>query len=138
MATPVVQVPHSGRMRYRLIAIISAVALASAGCGSSDDPEPPSTPAQKPPAVATSAAATADAAGQDAYLQGLAAIDPGLVANEDRALSRAKDTCLDIKQGEITGDKLNERVAERLSGGDAQITPAQAAKVISLAKTTVC
>lgn len=71
-------------------------------------------------------------------MQGLAAIDPGLVANEDRALSRAKDTCLDIKQGEITGDKLNERVAERLSGGDAQITPAQAAKVISLAKTTVC
>lgn len=128
-------------MRYQLISIMVVAVLGLAGCGSDTEDAPAGTPApvkSQPPAVATSAAATAEVAGQQAYLKGLRAIDPGLAADGERALSRAENICLDLQQGEITGQKLNERVAERLSGGDAQITAAQAAKVVALAKSTVC
>ncbi|GLW32261.1 DUF732 domain-containing protein [Actinoplanes regularis] len=112
--------------------IISAAALTIAGCSSS---EPTASPTKAAPPATTAAGLSA---GQQAYLAALSAIDPGLVANEERALSRAKDICADIAGGEFIGAKLNERVAERLSGGDAQITAEQAAKVVALAKANVC
>jgi hypothetical protein len=124
-------------MRYQLISITALAALALAGCGSDPAPAPAPVKATPPPA-ATSAAPAADVTAQQAYIKGLRAIDAGPVANEERALSRAEDICLDLQQGEFTGAKLNERVAERLSGGSAQITGAQAGKVVELAKKTVC
>ncbi|WDZ87197.1 hypothetical protein [Micromonospora cathayae] len=49
-----------------------------------------------------------------------------------------KSTCLDIRAGEFTGDALNKRVAERLSGGNATIDEKQAAEVVELMREHIC
>lgn len=75
---------------------------------------------------------------ETAYLQELSRIDAGLTVSDSRAIGRASDTCLDITTGEITGDKLAERVVERLSGGNATIDKQQAEKAIALMRKHVC
>lgn len=72
-----------------------------------------------------------------AYLRALAAIDPGLVVNEDRAISRAENTCLDIDSGK-TGDVLVNNVIQRLSGGNATIDQRQARDAIELMERWIC
>ena len=71
------------------------------------------------------------------YLSGLEKINPGLVANEDRAIDRATNICLDISQGKDEATVVNN-AQQRLSGGNATIDNAQAAQAVELAKTNVC
>lgn len=75
--------------------------------------------------------------GRAAYLEALRAIDPGLVADEDRAIRRAEETCADIKAGHA-GDELVQRVVARLSGGNATIDAAQAQRAIDAMRQHVC
>lgn len=115
------------------------------GCGSSE----PSPAASEAPAVPASAATPAEsgpdilaadevpAEGRAAYLAGLTSIDSGLTLNEDRAISRATNICLDIDQGKDETTIINNTV-ERLSGGNATIDEDQAADVVELARTYIC
>jgi len=74
---------------------------------------------------------------REAYLAGLTDIDPGLTVNEDRAISRATNICLDIEQGKAAATIISN-TAERLSGGNATIDEAQAAEAVELARAHIC
>ncbi|GGK89314.1 hypothetical protein [Mangrovihabitans endophyticus] len=115
--------------------ITAGVAVAClAACGS-ETPAAADTETSTAPATATD---EIEPAAAEAYLAGLRQIDPGLAGNESRAVRRAEETCADIAAGEFTGDKLAERVAERLSGGSATINASQAKQAIDLMETYVC
>lgn len=111
---------------------VLAAVLSVAACGGGDDAAV-SQPSKSPGAPAADFSAK-----EESYLAGLEKIDAGLVANEERAIRRAEETCADIKAGEFKGDALNERVAERLSGGSATIDAKQASQVVALMKANIC
>lgn len=71
------------------------------------------------------------------YINDLSKLDPGLTVNVGRAISRATNTCADIKDG-LSGDALAERVVLRLSGGNATINKKQAEEAIKLMRKWVC
>lgn len=71
------------------------------------------------PNILTADEVPADA--RAAYLDGLTTIDPGLTVNEDRAISRATNICLDIEQGKDEATVINNTV-QRLSGGTRRST----------------
>ncbi|MEU1810966.1 hypothetical protein [Micromonospora aurantiaca (nom. illeg.)] len=124
-------------MRRPLIAIPFTAVLALAGCGTSTaEPSVAAPSSSAPPSAAASS--TIKAVNSEAFLAGLRVVDPGLVANEDRALRRARDICLDVSQNEFTNKQLAERAAERYSGGTVTLTSEQGAKVVALAKANVC
>ncbi|MCI4066290.1 hypothetical protein MRQ36_28555 [Micromonospora sp. R77] len=117
-----------------MITIAAVLVLASTACSGTKSADN-ATPAT------TSAAAPAQAdftAKEKNYLAGLKKIDKGLVTNEERAIRRAQNICLDVKGGEFNDKQLADRAAERLSGGDATINSTQAAKVVALAKANIC
>lgn len=114
-----------------------------AGCGSSEP-----TPADVPAATASVTAPAEDrpdiltdvevsAEDRASYLAGLRDIDPGLTSNEDRAIRRVTNICLDVEQGKDETTIINNTV-ERLSGGSATINETQAAEVVELARTHIC
>lgn len=82
-------------------------------------------------------AADVQPAWRAAYLAGLKKFDPGLVADEDRAITCATNICLDIAQGK---DKITVvgNAVSRLSGGTVTIAEAQAAQAVELARTNIC
>lgn len=100
----------SPAMHSRLmIAALAGTALLLTGCGSNEPTAPTGAPAPVVPTSAPAQAApgpdilTADevpAEGRTAYLEGLSAIDLGLTVNEDRAIGRATNICLDIERGQ--------------------------------------
>jgi predicted small lipoprotein YifL len=137
--------PDHVRMRRVILAVPALLTVAVlAACGG-DKPVTTPAPGTSASAAAVAPAGTQPAAAgptfspeQQAYLTGLAMVEPALAADPRRALDRADNTCADLKAGEITGDKLADRVAVRLSGGAVQIDRAQAARAIELMRDTVC
>jgi hypothetical protein len=130
-------------MRSLLLPVLATAALLTA-YGSSE-PAPAAdapAPAASAPAPAGSMPETVDADGvpadaRAAYLAGLTEIDPGLTVNEERAISRAANICLDISQGKDETTVIGNAV-ERLSGGNARIDEAQAAQAVELAREHIC
>ncbi len=139
------------------VALAAAVLLVAAGCSSTEPAPTPTvtvtvteTPAPAPTVTVTvtpEALAPSEDGGepaldeegrQDLFLVSLAAIDPGLVVNAERALRRADDICLDIEQG-WEGDAFLERIEFRLEGGNVpDLSRAQAAEVLALAEELHC
>jgi hypothetical protein len=116
----------------RTIRVLAAAGVcALAACGGSDP-----TGAGQPvaPAAQTTEAVTPK---QQAYLDELEKIDPGLVVKTSRALDRAGYVCDHIDQGD-TNKQLVYYTREMLSGGNATINDAQAKKVIKLVKKYIC
>lgn len=127
-------------------ALVAAV-LMLAGCAT---PEPTptvtvtvtETPAPAPtvtvtvaPAEAESGAATPD---RDAFVAALAAIDPGLTVNADRAVSRADDICLDIEQGK-TDEQIVRNTELRFEGGNVpDLSADQAREIVEAARSYHC
>ncbi|MEV4320983.1 DUF732 domain-containing protein [Microbispora rosea] len=70
---------------------------------------------------------------RDAYLAALGAIDPGLVVNEERAVRRGQNTCLDILEGKSTSTVVHNAQV-RFTGGDATVSAAQARQVVKAVK----
>jgi hypothetical protein len=92
------------------------------------------------PAAAVDAAppvAVIAPADPNAYLNGIAAVDPGLTVNHDRALRRGANICDDIAAGKDEPTILGN-ARERLSGGNATITDEQAADAVALARLHLC
>lgn len=124
-----------------LTGLATAALLTACGSGA---PAPAAT-APAPPAASSAPAASPDILTADdvpadsraAYLTGLTKIDPGLTVNEDRAIRRATDICVDITQGKDEGTVVSNTVS-RLSGGNATINTSQAADAVALARAHIC
>lgn len=114
-----------------------------AGCGASNTAtSAPTNPAAAQPAPDGSSPETVTpedvpGAARIAYLAGLEEIDPGLIANKDRAINRATNICLDITQGKNESTVV-DNARQRLSGGSATIDNAQAARAVALARQHIC
>lgn len=94
-------------------------------------PARPSPPPSSAPAPARRQVPRPTAAQAEAYLAAIARIDPGLVADRERALRRARGVCdriINPRGGNVT---LEYYTAYMLSGGDAVIDEGQARRVIA-------
>ncbi len=91
------------------------------------------TPSQKP----ASGIPSPDAAQRESLIRALRAIEPGLVAKEDRAVSRARDTCLDLKGGKDDAT-VQKNTRSRFEGGNVTVTDDQAADIVSAVKSSFC
>jgi outer membrane murein-binding lipoprotein Lpp len=120
-------------MRNTLVAVALGL-LVLAGC-SSPTPIQVDDSAGRPTAAPT----VSDLPGLDAeqkadYLAALEKIDPGLVVNEDRALTRAGRVCERMRGAGGGTMTLPEYVVVELSGGNATIDETQAKHVIEAVK----
>lgn len=73
--------------------------------------------------------------GKDAYVSGVAEIDPALGADRDRALQVGETICADLKVADAAA--LAPLVVQRMAGM-AEIDEAQAAELIGLAEKHLC
>lgn len=96
-------------------------------------PEPAVPPLPEP----TTTAPAVTPADPDAYLREIAAIDPGLTVNHDRALRRAENICQEIADGKDDATVIRN-ARERLSGGNASVDDDQAAAVVEQARIHIC
>ncbi|MFJ8472134.1 hypothetical protein [Kitasatospora sp. NPDC094011] len=78
-----------------------------------------------------------DAAQTVALVAALKAVDPALVAKEDRAVSRARDTCLDVRENKDAAT-VQKNAGARFTGGSVTVTDDQAAKIVDAVKTSFC
>lgn len=91
--------------------------------------------AAQPVATAAAAVPSPDADQTAAYLDALREIDPGLVANEARAIRRGMRVCERIiAPPEGSTMSLERYVVAELSGGNATIDEAQARQVVRAVK----
>ncbi|AUG76585.1 hypothetical protein CFP65_1705 [Kitasatospora sp. MMS16-BH015] len=72
-----------------------------------------------------------------ALVAALRAVDPALVVKEDRAVSRARNTCLDVRQGKDAAT-VQKNTASRFTGGSVTVTDGQAARIVEVVKATFC
>ncbi|MFD4141597.1 DUF732 domain-containing protein [Streptomyces sp. NPDC058572] len=135
--------------------IITGVAvLAFGGILSLFEDEPEKTTAESPKPSATAAAKPADkpspkpskpagvpspdAAQTEALIRALRAVEPGLVAKEDRAVDRARNVCLDVQGGKDAAT-VQSNARARFEGGTVpSLTDDQAANIVTAVKSTFC
>ncbi|MFE7114452.1 hypothetical protein ACFU99_03390 [Streptomyces sp. NPDC057654] len=92
----------------------------------------------KPSKTPTSGIPSPDAAQRESLIRALRAIEPGLVAKEDRAVSRARDTCLDHKSGKDAA-MVQKNTKSRFEGGTVpSLDDDQAAGIVSAVKESFC
>lgn len=113
------------------IAAVGVLLGALSACGGGDaEPEP------KPSKVAQGPAVPSPDADQTAKLMAsLKAIDAGLAADQDRAVGRSRNVCLDLKQG---GDAVANARARFEGGSVPKLTESQAAKIVDAVKASFC
>ncbi|MEU9608324.1 DUF732 domain-containing protein [Streptomyces sp. NPDC048057] len=115
-----------------------------------DDKGTDDKPTAKASVVASAAAAepsapvtgsgvpTPDAQQRAALIRALAAVDAGLVAKEERAVSRARSVCLDIKEGKDAAT-VQKHARSRYEGGTVPtLNDDQAARIVSAVKSSFC
>ncbi|MFI0262055.1 DUF732 domain-containing protein [Streptomyces sp. NPDC017056] len=106
-------------------------------------PKPSATAPAKPAAEAAESATESgipspDAGQQAALTRALRTIDPGLVAKEERAVSRARDVCADIKGGKDAAT-VQRNTKSRYEGGSVpNLTDDQAADIVTAVKSSFC
>lgn len=99
----------------------------------------PSKPATEPSAPPTgSGVPTPDAQQRAALIQALAGVDTGLVVKEERAVSRARSVCLDIKEGKDAAT-VQKNARSRYEGGTVpSLNDDQAARIVTAVKSSFC
>jgi hypothetical protein len=112
------------------IVVTAAALVVLAGCGSKPAAERPDSTAPSPAPSASLDADTLDATG--AYLSALGQLDGTLVADQRAALDRGAETCLDI------ADKRPENEQEQNVASRFAVAPAQAKKILAVAKSNLC
>ncbi|MEU5160433.1 DUF732 domain-containing protein [Streptomyces sp. NPDC020875] len=101
-----------------------------------DPADTPSTTPSKPPTG--TGVPTPDTAQRAALISALTAVDTGLVTKEDRAVSRARSTCLDIKQGK-EASAVQSNTKQRFEGGTVpSLSDDQAAAIVAAVKSSFC
>lgn len=126
-------------MRNTVIAVAVGLSVLT-GCSSpspsgqdSNRSQPTSAPATSEESAAIPDVPEPDAGQKADYLAALAAVDPGLAENAERALSRGESTCLDILEKKTTAQVV-KNAQQRFTGGNATINTAQAATVVKAVK----
>lgn len=121
----------------RLVLAVGFV-LVCAGCGgggSSNSDE--AAPASSAP-VAVPAVPRPSDQQVNTLLASLSQVDVGLAANRDRAVSRSRDICLDIKAG-TAPDALSARAVQRFAGGSVPtLTADQGAEIVAAVRSSFC
>lgn len=113
-------------------AVVGVLALGGAILQLVDGDEEPATTAAASPAASTGVP-TPDAGQRAAYLAALQEIDPGLAANEERAIRRGRAVCDRIIHPR-ENPSVEEYTVAALSGGTTTIDQAQARQVIEAVK----
>ncbi|MEU9607521.1 DUF732 domain-containing protein [Streptomyces sp. NPDC048057] len=121
------------------IAVLALVWVTSPG---DDDDAAAGTPAAKGSAGASvkpgSGVPTPTAQQRTALLRALKAVDAGLVAKEDRAVSRARKVCNDIKHGK-SKKAVQPNTKARFEGSAVpKLTDEQAAAIVAAVKKSFC
>jgi predicted small lipoprotein YifL len=127
---PVTPCPQEVTVKALPIAVAAAALLALAGCGPKPAAERPDSNAPSPAPSAALDADTLDATG--AYLAALGQLDAALVADQRAAVDRGAETCLDI------ADKKPEQEQEQNVASRFEVDPAQAKKILAVAKSNLC
>ncbi|MGW2425090.1 hypothetical protein ACWC0C_38615 [Streptomyces sp. NPDC001709] len=101
--------------------------------------KPADEPAVKPSETPTSGGIPSSDAGQrEALIRALRTVDAGLVANEDRAVDRSRNVCLDIKGGK-DAKTVQSNARARFEGGTVpSLTDDQAANIVTAVKSSFC
>ncbi|MEU7191689.1 DUF732 domain-containing protein [Streptomyces sp. NPDC045369] len=99
----------------------------------------PVKPAAKPSEPTTGSGIPSPDAGQQAALtRALRTIEPGLVTKEDRAVSRARDVCADLKGGKDAAT-VQRNARSRFEGGTVpSLTDDQAADIVTAVRSSFC
>lgn len=131
------------RIRTTTTVITAVLALTLVGCNSDDSPDDAAAAPSKSssPSVDYSAAEKAagipakpDAATRTALLEVLKAINPAIVADEDKAIDNARNQCSTISGG---GNAVLTAKA-RFSTSDHEVTDAEAAAINAALKASLC
>ncbi|HEY7272419.1 MAG TPA: hypothetical protein VH502_06765 [Actinoplanes sp.] len=119
-------------MKAHQVVVTAAALVALAGCGSKPAAERPAStaPSAVPGPSASLDSETLDATG--AFLTALGQVDSALVTDQRAALDRGAETCLDI------ADKRPENEQERNVASRFAVDPAQAKKILAVAKSNLC
>ncbi|MGH3390987.1 MAG: hypothetical protein ACRDOO_19135 [Actinomadura sp.] len=118
-------------MRHRLAAL-ALIPLALAACGSGDA----TAPASPSPASSSARPQSWERIPETQckeYVGALERVEPGLVVDEERALGRALNTCMDIEAG-VTEKTVMERTRLRYTGGYVTVNTVQARRIVAAAK----
>ncbi|MEU7158223.1 DUF732 domain-containing protein, partial [Streptomyces chrestomyceticus] len=79
-----------------------------------------------------------DAGQQATLVRALRAVEPALVTKEDRAVSRARDVCTDIKGGKDAAT-VQRNARSRFEGGTVpSLTDDQAANIVTAVRSSFC
>ncbi|MBK3630529.1 hypothetical protein JHN59_38185 [Streptomyces sp. MBT49] len=125
--------------------ITAALALALVGCSSDDSADSANTATPKASATRTPNPAMSDAlkaagippeptgAARAKLLNALAAVNPGIVRYEGKALDAARNQCASINGG---GQRLDQSASTRFSYKDVTTTEAQGKKINQALKDT--
>ncbi|MFE9026196.1 DUF732 domain-containing protein [Streptomyces iakyrus] len=130
-------------MRRLTIAAVAALfALTACGGGSDEDSadaKPKTAPTTAAPSTPAAPAIPSPDAGQTQKLMDeLRNIKPELAADEERAVRRAQNVCMDVKAGKDSAT-MASNANSRFSGGTAgELTDAQGAKIVSAVKASFC
>lgn len=113
------------------LTIATALLLALAGCSSSEAPAVQAEPSN-------SAAAPSFTAGELRYIAAVRQVHPHLAARPERTVRRGHGVCDYVSDPTRTRRQRLYYVRTMLSGGDYQMTRAEALKVIALARVNLC
>ncbi|MFI1830120.1 DUF732 domain-containing protein [Streptomyces sp. NPDC020412] len=125
---------------------VAVLALGWVNSSGDDDDGDNGTPAAKASAGASTGASAKPGSGvptptaqqRTALLRALKAVDAGLVAKEDRAVSRARKVCNDIKHGK-SEKAVRPNTKARFEGSAVPtLTDEQAAAIVAAVKTSFC
>ena len=122
--------PPEVTVKARQIVVAAAALVALAGCGSK-----PATDRAASAVPSLTPSSSVDANTLDAtaaYLTALGQLDGALVADQRAALDRGAETCLDI------ADKKPESEQEHNVASRFAVDPAQAKKILAVAKSNLC
>lgn len=121
------------RTRITIAAITAALAVTLVGCNSSDDDSKPKATTSSQPSADVSAAEKAagippepTGAKRVELLRALAAVNPGIVKYEDKAIDAARNQCSAINGG---GSKVDWTASQRFTYKDVTTTEAQGKQI---------
>ncbi|MFF2014016.1 hypothetical protein ACFVWY_33825 [Streptomyces sp. NPDC058195] len=126
-------------MRPARILIAAATLLALSACSTEEDaakPAPKETTADYAAAEKAAGippAPTGDA--RDAYLDAIAAVDPQIIADEEKAIDAGRNQCASLKGG---GKKLDWAAAQRFGNDARPLTDEQGKALNAALRATLC
>lgn len=120
-------------MRYVVAAVMVCLSLSACSGGSAEEADPPVASAPSSPQEQEGLSAGK----RQALLAELRRIDPGLVADEERAVRRAESVCQDVREGK-TPAQVAKNAQLRFTGGNATVDAEQAGKIVAAVKRHMC